>query len=262
MKKSVKIILAVVACIIAAAAVLLFVLNQKDDNKSGYDFDTTENTVTEIKTETVTETESEEDPSVTTETASETEITVISEEKTSVIDKTTVSQTQSKETSKAASEQNIDIDKAKQIALADAGVKASDVKFVKAETDYDNGIKYYEIDFIFNSKEYEYEINSKTGKIVDKDIEPVKSKKQPVNTTSAVTSAPVGDFIGELKAKEIALSHAGVKNEDVKYIKAKLDKENGIFIYEVEFVSGRYEYDYEINPVNGKIIKSEKEFND
>ncbi len=62
-------------------------------------------------------------------------------------------------------------EKAKKIALKDAGVSASKAHFTKAEIDYDDGIKVYEIEFITSTKEYEYEINAKTGRIIDKSVE-------------------------------------------------------------------------------------------
>ena len=65
----------------------------------------------------------------------------------------------------------VSLEKAKNIALKDAGVTASNARFTKAETDYDDGIKVYEIEFVTSTKEYEYEINAKTGKIIEKSIE-------------------------------------------------------------------------------------------
>lgn len=62
-------------------------------------------------------------------------------------------------------------EKAKSIALKDAGLSAKDVYFTKAEVDYDDSIKIYEIEFVTKTKEYEYEINAKTGKILEKSVE-------------------------------------------------------------------------------------------
>ena len=38
------------------------------------------------------------------------------------------------------------------------------------------------------------------------------------------------------------------------FTKAKLDREDGIYVYEIEFYVGNYEYEYEINAVDGKIM--------
>ncbi|MBR2883221.1 MAG: PepSY domain-containing protein [Clostridia bacterium] len=61
--------------------------------------------------------------------------------------------------------------------------------------------------------------------------------------------------IGEKKAKEIALSHAGVENADVTFVKAEADRENGKRVYEIEFyTSDHKEYDYEVDAQSGEIL--------
>lgn len=62
-------------------------------------------------------------------------------------------------------------DKAKSIAFTDAKVKESDVKDLSVEFDEDDGTYHYEIEFKYNKKEYKYDINAKTGKIIDKEVE-------------------------------------------------------------------------------------------
>ncbi len=61
-------------------------------------------------------------------------------------------------------------------------------------------------------------------------------------------------FIGEAKAKEIALNKAGLKNEDVEFVKVKLDKDDGIWQYEVEFVQGNTEYDADVKAEDGALL--------
>ncbi|MGN0468359.1 MAG: fibronectin type III domain-containing protein [Acutalibacteraceae bacterium] len=68
------------------------------------------------------------------------------------------------------------------------------------------------------------------------------------------------NVISYAKAKTIALGRAGVKASSVKEYSAKLEKESGIYIYEVEFTSGKYEYEVEINAKTGKVIGYEKDY--
>lgn len=63
---------------------------------------------------------------------------------------------------------NISLEDAKSIALKDAGFDASQVQFTSTELDTDDGIEKYEIDFINDGYEYEYDINAKTGEIIEK----------------------------------------------------------------------------------------------
>ena len=52
-----------------------------------------------------------------------------------------------------------------------AGLSANKVTFTKTKLDSDDGTKTYEVEFITRHKEYEYEINAYTGKIMDVSIE-------------------------------------------------------------------------------------------
>ena len=61
--------------------------------------------------------------------------------------------------------------------------------------------------------------------------------------------------IGEKRAKEIALSHAGVENGKVTFVKAEGERENGKKVYEIEFyTSDNKEYDYEVDAQSGEIL--------
>ena len=66
--------------------------------------------------------------------------------------------------------------------------------------------------------------------------------------------------ISAAKAKEIALKDAGVSN--VRGFEIEKDRENGILVYEIDFNSGRYEYEYVIDASNGNILHEHKEWDD
>ncbi len=136
--------------------------------------------------------------------------------------------------------------KAKSIALKHAGVSASKATFVKAKLDYEDGRRVYEIEFYSGNTEYDYEILASNGKIIsyDKDIE---NYKIPRKNTSSST------YIGKAKAKSIALKDAGVSASSATFTKTKLDYEDGIRVYEIEFYTNSAEYEYEINARTGKI---------
>ena len=136
--------------------------------------------------------------------------------------------------------------KAKSIALKHAGVSASKATFVKAKLDYEDGRRVYEIEFYSGNTEYDYEILASNGKIIsfDKDIE---NYKIPRKNTSSST------YIGKAKAKSIALKDAGVSASSATFTKTKLDYEDGLRVYEIEFYTNSAEYEYEINAKTGKI---------
>lgn len=66
-----------------------------------------------------------------------------------------------------------DVERAKSIALAHAGVSADKATFTEIKLEAKRGVKVYEIEFIAEGFEYEYEINAATFEIIsaEKDID-------------------------------------------------------------------------------------------
>lgn len=152
---------------------------------------------------------------------------------------------------KTSAENGITLNEAKAIALKKVSLSASQVKFTKAISDTDDGILYYDIEFISGNYEYEFEIRAKDGKITDFD-------KEKAEVKASASKPSKSEYITSQKAQSIALSHAKLKAEQVKGLKAEFEKENGLAVFEVEFEYGKYEYEYKINAENGKIILAEK----
>ena len=80
-----------------------------------------------------------------------------------------------------------------------------------------------------------------------------------VTTTGSVSEKA---YIGKDKALEIAYSDAGVNSSDVTRCKVEMDYDDGVMVYEVEFIHNNREYDYEINATNGTIIERDREYDD
>lgn len=154
----------------------------------------------------------------------------------------------------------ISLKEAKNIALKHAGISSSEATFVKAKKDYEDGIQVYEIEFYSGNTEYDYELRVSNGEIIsyDKDIEnySIPSKN------SGSSQTPSSNYIGVDKAKSIALKDAGLSSSSVTFTKAKLDREDGVRVYEIEFFTSDKEYEYEINASSGKIRDKDVEFND
>ena len=80
------------------------------------------------------------------------------------------STTENVTTSGTASDKSyIGKDKALEIALSDAGVRS--VTWSEVEMDYDDGFMTYEVEFTYNNREYDYEINATTGDILESNRE-------------------------------------------------------------------------------------------
>lgn len=61
------------------------------------------------------------------------------------------------------------------------------------------------------------------------------------------------------RAKAIALKEAGISEKDGHWEKAEEERENGRVIYELEFIKGKQEYDFEIDVETGKILELKEE---
>lgn len=87
------------------------------------------------------------------------------------------------------------------------------------------------------------------------DAAPQQSDDQPASSAKQESTAPVmTGYLPRGDAIQIALRHAGLKQADICDLSCKLEEENGVMIYQVEFEHGQYEYEYEIDAKSGKIL--------
>lgn len=105
------------------------------------------------------------------------------------------------------------------------------------------------------------------GSIAEAAQEPsqnLKSQNQPSSSTSQITKNTIAsksnnkNYIGKKAAKKKALKHAGLSKQKVTFTKAKLEYDDGMPEYEIKFKTSTHRYEYEINPINGKILKLSK----
>jgi len=163
-------------------------------------------------------------------------------------------------------------EKAKAAALEAAGLQPGEVSFQAANLNERNGIDYYGVDFTAEGKEYSCDVDALTGKLIQINFSEEKSKPEELPPVSeepimikdiqgeeAENTKPEkqqeGQQIGEEAAKTIALEHAGVKADQVKFVKTGLDRDDGFLVYDIEFYSNNYkEYDYDIDAYTGEIL--------
>ena len=97
-----------------------------------------------------------------------------------------------------------------------------------------------------------------TQKVTDAPVQ------QELVTTQKVTHAPktqapktvakaTASIISRDKAKQIALSHAGVNSANIFDFEIELDRERGKLVYEISFDTRQKEYEYEILARTGEI---------
>lgn len=148
----------------------------------------------------------------------------------------------------------IGLQKAKDIALRHAGASPGSAK--KMEGEFETGrTPHYDVSFVFDGYEYDYEIDAANGKILDSEKEKTKETAQNVSNNSTL------QLIGEKRAKEIALANAGLSTGTVRELECELER-GRIAIYEITFIYEGTEYQYEIDAYNGNIRDFEKEKDD
>lgn len=86
---------------------------------------------------------------------------------------------------------------------------------------------------------------------------PTQAATQP--QTAAPTQAAASGISAD-RAKQIALSHAGISG--ASFTKVELDTDDGVRVYEIEFKVGNVEYDYDIDATSGAILSSSSEIDD
>lgn len=186
-----------------------------------------------------------------------------------------------------AQQQNIDYigsEQAKSLALQDAGLSAEGVAFSDVALDQRGGLNYYQVAFSMQGQTYTYQIDALTGTVIESKVSAVDpvlenggsaadqampiasagmetdvSANSTASGASATASQPAasssGNMISAEEAKSKALSHAGLTNDQVSFVKEKLDRDHGRQSYDVEFYTKDFkEYDYEIDAYTGEVI--------
>ena len=133
--------------------------------------------------------------------------------------------------------------RAKEIALDHAGLTYSDVSFVRVELDWDDGRPEYEVEFYAGGKEYDYDIDARTGDIRSYDFD----------AEYYAPSSGQNGLIGESKAKAIVRDRAG--SDSGTFREFKLDWDDGRATYEGEYRVGWTEYEFEIDAATGTLLE-------
>ncbi len=155
---------------------------------------------------------------------------------------------------------DISAEKAKEIALKDAGLSASQVSALTARADYDDGVKYFEVSFYIQNEngtytEYDYDIKASDGRIIDKESElersvPYKPSQSPSDKAEITAE----------QAREIALKHFNVSAEEIKFTETRKDYDDGKAVYEIEFCEPySVKYTCEVVASSGAVKEAEKE---
>lgn len=122
--------------------------------------------------------------------------------------------------------------------------KVKKAKITSLQKKYDDGLAIYKVKLKKGNKTYTLKYLVEGKKLIEYEWDWVKK------TTNSK------DYISSEQAKKIALK----KVPGGKVIKCKLDKDDGVPQYEVEILSGEYEYEITIHAKTGKILEIERDY--
>ena len=163
--------------------------------------------------------------------------------------------------SNASDTSDISMQQATEVALQDAGFSSSEVESLSGNLDSDDEVRHYDVRFVSQGMEYDYEIKASDGTILEKYREAVEAHSSSQNVSLPAESSTMtdSDFISIDEAKSIALQVSGVDASNAVFTEAELNVDDGVHIYEIEFISGDMEYSFEINALTGSVAEWEKE---
>ncbi len=146
---------------------------------------------------------------------------------------------------------NITLEAAKKAAFDHAELTENQVSICKAKLDYDDGKYEYDIEFVYGGYEFEYEIDAKTGAVL-------QHEREALDTVNPTLVEQEG-LITPDAAKAAALLRASLTGASVIFEDISLEYERNVRVYEINFMYDGYEYEVEVNAKTGEAVRYDKE---
>lgn len=140
---------------------------------------------------------------------------------------------------------------AQNIAYEYAGVSASNVTILSIQKDRED--REYEIRFYDDMYEYEIDVNYNSGRVInfEKDLRDNVDANQGGNTTVSMS---------EDEARSIALQRVGKTQDEVTFTRVRVDRENGVTVYDVYFYDNEKEYELSIDVDTKEVISYKEDY--
>ncbi|MBR5947217.1 MAG: PepSY domain-containing protein [Clostridia bacterium] len=156
----------------------------------------------------------------------------------------------------SGSESYIGEAEAKCIAFERASVSESEVTGCIVKLEHDHGRMVYDIEFKARGNEYDVDVDAITGEVLEFDMDPIGYQPNPGTTSApAVTPTSVPNYIGEEAASRIAFERAQVDAQNVYALSIRLEHDHGRMVYDVEFRANGFEYDIDVDAINGNVLE-------
>ena len=161
-------------------------------------------------------------------------------------------------------------------AAVDAGFSPEDLRSYEVRLRKADGHYVYRIVLTSDDTRYRYTIAANNGEILSSESALISEDEVNIPSskfTTVVDNPEKGDtannqstsnkptvsrhYISIDKAKSITLSNAALNPSEVTFEKALLEKDDGKFIYDIEFFTSTKEYEYEIDAYTGDILSKD-----
>lgn len=149
----------------------------------------------------------------------------------------------------------IDENTVKQIALdfVFKGEPSTDVTFLKVKLDYEHRTFVYEVEFVANNNEYEFEIDAYNGTIIDVEMEVHDDLKLPANN----------NFISQEEALNKVKEYV---NANVTVLEVEVEKEHvndqQMYYYEIEVRVNNQKREFQVDAITGEVIEKNASHDD
>lgn len=174
----------------------------------------------------------------------------------------------------------IGVDRARELALSDAGVSAANARILKCCLDWEDGRAVYEVEFCSLRTEYDYELDAASGAILKKELDLPDfdwschddyrighgqgwHHSEAGHHGQAGWAGPNGSGTNPAglisRARAIEAAAQRLDGQVYTVSKCELDDDDGRWLYEIELKVGRTEYECEVDAVTGAVLKWEQD---
>lgn len=143
---------------------------------------------------------------------------------------------------------------AQDIAYRYADVSSSEVTVLTIQKDRED--REYEIKFYDDLYEYEVNVNYNSGRIVNFE----KDLRNNVNSNQGGNNSNINVSMTEEEARNIALQRVGKNSNEVTFTRVRIDRENGITVYDVYFYDNEKEYEISIDVETKEIVSFKEDY--
>jgi uncharacterized membrane protein YkoI len=94
---------------------------------------------------------------------------------------------------------------------------------------------------------------------IEHKLETAGDKMEDALRRAAAPAATVSEPVTGEKAAQIALDHVGLTENQVKRLRTDYEIDDGVGQYDVSFLAGDWEYEFEIHAETGRILSFDKD---